>query len=122
MSWVLEKPDGTYLRANAWTWRPVVALLERHHLLDAEKLELLGYNVTVEITGDEAGRIAAFLDDYLDTVPAAGRVLLDGSVTTEPETDELYRYDPERNYSAIVGWLREFRVFTRDAPLDFTAG
>jgi hypothetical protein len=122
MSWRLETPDGAVLRVNAWNWRPFLALLERHGVLDADTVEPLGYNTTVEVTGEEADRIARFLDGYLPGVPGDGRVLLDGSVTTEPDTFELYRDDLDRNYSATAAVLARLRDFCRDARDGFTAG
>jgi hypothetical protein len=122
MSWTLETPDGTVMRVNAWNWRPALALFERHGVLDADTVELLGYNNTVEVTGEEAARIARFLDGYLAGVPRDGRVLPDGSVTTEPDTFELHRDDLDRNYSATAEVLAELRDFCRDARGGFTAG
>ena len=122
MSWTLETPDGTVMRVNAWNWRPALALFERHGVLDADTVELLGYNNTVEVTGEQAARIARFLDGYLAGVPRDGRVLPDGSVTTEPDTFELHRDDLDRNYSATAEVLAELRDFCRDARGGFTAG
>jgi hypothetical protein len=121
MSWTLETPDGESLVVNAWTWRPTLELLERSGVLDANTTELLGYNIAVDITGEQAQRIATFLDVYLESTPTGGRVLLDGSITTEPDTFEFYRDDVGRNYSATVVWLARFRDFCRTATGGFTA-
>ena len=121
MSWTLETPGGESLAVNAWNWRPTLELLERSGLLDADTTEMLGYNIAVELTGEQARRIAAFLDTYLATAPAEGRVLLDGSIVTEPDTYEFHRDDLGRNYSATVGWLTRFRDFCRTATDGFTA-
>ncbi|KAB8188447.1 hypothetical protein FH608_044215 [Nonomuraea phyllanthi] len=120
MSWTLETPDGRTLSVNAWNWRPALELLESAGVLDAETAELLGYNILVELGGEDARRIAAFLDSYLSTAPAGGRVLLDGSVTTEPDTFEFHRDDLARNYSATVEWLTRFRDFCHAATNGFT--
>jgi hypothetical protein len=122
MSWTLETPDGTVVHVNSWNWRPFLALLERHGVLDADTVERLGYNNTVEVTGEEAARIARFLDGYLPGVPGDGRVLLDGAVTTEPDTFELHRDDLARNYSATAAVLAGLRDFCRGARDGFTAG
>jgi len=122
MSWTLTKPDGTRLDVNAWNWRATLALLERHEILGAETIELLGYNIDVEIPGDDARRIAAYLADYLATLPGDGRVMLDGAVTTEPDDGTFYRDDLARNYSATADWLTRFRDFCRTATDGFTAG
>jgi hypothetical protein len=122
MSWTLERPDGESVKINAWNWRPTLALLEEHRILDDETLELLGYNVWIEVSGEQAGRIADFLDGYLPTLPADGRVRLDGSVTTEPDDGTFHRVDLDLNYSATAGWLARFRDFCRDATDGFGAG
>ncbi|MEV5539484.1 hypothetical protein AB0L13_21740 [Saccharopolyspora shandongensis] len=122
MGWSLETPGGESIDVNAWNWRPTLVLLAQYDLLDAEKLELLGYNCFERVTGEEAGRIAAFLDDYLATVPDDGRVRLDGSVTTEPDDYQLQGEDPAKNYSAAHAWLTEFRDFCRQADDGFVAG
>jgi hypothetical protein len=122
MSWTLTTPDGTRLHVNAWNWRATLALLERHELLDAETIELLGANFDVEVAGDDARRIAAFLADYLATMPPDGRVMLDGAVTTEPDDGTFYRDDLARNYSASADWLTSFRDFCRTATDGFIAG
>ncbi|MEV0614604.1 hypothetical protein AB0I81_14845 [Nonomuraea sp. NPDC050404] len=121
MSWTLETSDGRSLDVNAWNWRPTLALLEEAGVLDAETAGLLGFNSAIELTGDEARRIAVFLDGYLTTsVPAEGRVLLNGSVTTEPDTYEFHRDDLARNYSVSAEWLARFRDFCRNATNGFT--
>ncbi|MEV5889819.1 hypothetical protein [Nonomuraea fuscirosea] len=120
MSWTLETPDGRSLSVNAWNWRPTLELLEQAGVLDEETLELLGYNILVELSGADARRIAVFLDGYLPAVPGEGRVLLDGTVTTEPDTFEFHRDDLGRNYSATAQWLTRFRDFCRDAPDGFS--
>ncbi|GAA1619109.1 hypothetical protein GCM10009733_014320 [Nonomuraea maheshkhaliensis] len=120
MSWTLRTPDGRSLRANAWNWRPTLELLERGRVLDEETLMALGCNGRVELSGAEARQIAVFLDGYLPGVPGEGRVLLDGTVTTEPDTFEFHREELDRNYSATAEWLTDFRDFCRDAPQGFT--
>lgn len=120
MSWTLEAPDGRSLDVNAWNWRPTLELLESAHVLEAETVGLLGCNVLVELSGEDARRIAAFLDDYLADVPAGGRVGLDGSVTTDPDTYELHRDDLASNYSATAEWLSRFREFCHAATNGFT--
>ncbi|MEV0379947.1 hypothetical protein [Nonomuraea sp. NPDC050643] len=119
MSWTLETPDGRSLNVNAWNWRPTLELLESSGVLDADTAELLGYNILVELSGEDAQRIAAFLETYLATAPTGGRVMLDGSVTTEPDTFEFHREDLARNYAATVEWLTRFRDFCLTATDGF---
>ncbi|MEU8251360.1 hypothetical protein [Nonomuraea sp. NPDC048916] len=121
MSWTLETPNGEPLKVNAWNWRPTLELLESSGILDTDTAALLGYNIAMELTGEQAQRIATFLDAYLATTPAGGRVLLDGSITTDPDTFEFHRDDIGRNYSATVAWLTRFRDFCRTATDGFTA-
>ncbi|MFI7149536.1 hypothetical protein ACIBO2_31840 [Nonomuraea sp. NPDC050022] len=122
MSWTLETPNGESLDVNAWNWRPTLELLEKSGTLDADTTELLHDNIDVELTGEQAQRIAIFLETYLAHIPAGGRVLLDGSNTTEPDSFEFHRDDLDRNYSATVVWLTCFRDFCRTATDGFTAG
>ncbi|GII75875.1 hypothetical protein Sru01_08570 [Sphaerisporangium rufum] len=122
MSWKLETPSGESLHVNAWNWRPTLELLEESGVLDAETIAFLGFNGDFDLTGEQAQRIAAFLDTYLADVPVGGRVLLDGSITTEPDTFEFHRDDLARNYSATVPWLTRFRDFCRTATAGFTVG
>ena len=63
-----------------------------------------------------------FLQSYLTGLPEDGRLGLDGGVTTEPDSFELYRDDVARNYSATVGWLAQFRDLCRGATDGFTVG
>ncbi|SEG67405.1 hypothetical protein SAMN05444920_103869 [Nonomuraea solani] len=121
MSWTLETPDGRSLHVNAWNWRPTLELLESSGVVDAETAELLGYNISVDLSGEDAQRIATFLEGHLAAIPADGRVLLDGSVTTEPDTFAFHRDDLARNYSATAEWLARFRDFCRSATEGFTA-
>ncbi len=120
MSWTLTTPDRRSLHVNAWNWRPTLGLLESADVLDADTLALLGYNISVELSGEDARRIATFLDAYLADISAGGRVRLDGSVTTEPDTYEFHREDLAGNYSATVGWLRLLQEFCHAATDGFT--
>jgi hypothetical protein len=122
MSWTLKTPNGESLDVNAWNWRPTLELLKKSGTLDADTTELLGYHSDVELTGEQAQRIATFLETYLANIPAGGRVLHDGLITTEPDTFEFHRDDLDRNYSATVEWLTCFREFCRTATDGFTAG
>ncbi|MFF0860987.1 hypothetical protein ACFYUV_04465 [Nonomuraea sp. NPDC003560] len=120
MGWDLETPEGGRLSVNAWNWRPTLSLLEEARVLDPETACLLGFNGRMTLTGADAGRIAAFLDDYLGGLPEHGRVRLDGEVTEEPDDHRLHRDDLALNYSATASWLRDLRDFCRAAPNGFT--
>jgi hypothetical protein len=87
-------------------------LLVREALsLDEERFEKLQVNGIGEtISGNEAMKLAEFLDNYLSRFPPPGRLLLDGSVTNEPKS---YDGEGNDNYSASYAWLVQFREFCR---------
>ena len=58
----LANPENA-LDINMWNWRPTIALIGLTRLIDAERLELMGYNGTgVEIIEAEAHAIGRFLE------------------------------------------------------------
>lgn len=100
------------LRVNVYVWRATLEVLRRAHLLDTGTLERAGFNFAgADVPAAAAARIATYLEGFLRGVDADSRVLLDGTVTREPDTYELYREDPARNYSAPVSWLGDFQEF-----------
>jgi hypothetical protein len=115
MGFELVAQDGRTVSFAADEWLPTVELLSREGLLEPLKVALAHYNACTAVTGDEARRIAAFLDGYLATVPADGRVLLDGSVTTEGEPSRRNGADPTRAYAVPVERLAHFRDFCRSS-------
>jgi hypothetical protein len=112
----LEPTTGESISINGWNWRPTLELLHRTGILSDEALELMSFNGGGgEVTPDEAGRISEFLDGYLARLGPDDRVMLDGAVTTEPDTGEFHRDDLARNYSATFAWLVRFRDFCRSS-------
>jgi hypothetical protein len=107
--------DVESLYASFWTWRPVVGLLQ-----DASVINLQGIGpipesfLWAEVDAEQAERIADFLDIFIQKLGADQRVLLDGSITDVPDTNELY-WDEEwhKNYSTHKQWLISFRDFCR---------
>jgi len=104
------------LFVNFWNWRPTVNLIGSFGLIDNERLELLQHSFCGgEVSTEEAVQIADRIEgDVLAKMPQDGRVLLDLSVTTEPDDGTLYKGDESaKNYSATAGWLRQFVAFCR---------
>jgi hypothetical protein len=102
--------------ASFWVWRPVVSLLREASVANLESLgPVPGSFILAEVDGEQGKQIADFLDSFLLSVGADGRLLLDGSITNTPDTGEFYRDEAEsyKNYSAPKKWLTDFRDFCR---------
>lgn len=112
MAFSLVPTTGEDIWINAWNWRPTEELVRRTGIVPGETLELLEYGIG-EVTAEQAGRIADFLDDYLSRLTPNDRVTLAGQVIDEPDTYEFHRDDLSRNYSASYEWLTRFRDFCR---------
>jgi hypothetical protein len=109
----LGNEDNTIL-VNFWNWRPTVEIIAASRIIDAERLEMMRHQCTgVEVTAIEARLIAEVLTrHWLSRLKPNGRVLLDLSITYEPDTFENYQGDEwTKNYSATETWLREFHAF-----------
>jgi hypothetical protein len=111
----VRRSDDDILFVNWWTWRPLVALLRRHRVIDAPTAEALDlvYVTDFGLTAAQTVGVADFLDAYVQTHRPGERVLLDGSTTTEPDTLQVYLDDWDKNYSVDVDWLTEFAAFCR---------
>ncbi len=106
--------DEHYVAVNFWNWRPTLELIRSFNIIDDGRLELMGTQcVGAEVTKLEATAIAHRLEtDVLPSLPDDGRVLLDSSVTTEPDDGTFYHDDEvEKNYSASRKWLLKFAEF-----------
>lgn len=103
------------ISVNFWNWHPTVEILRDANLIDAVRLEGLHESFSgTRITKEEARAIACHLRQHvLQALPHGARVLLDGSVTTEPDDGKLYRTPEEshKNYSATKSWLESFAEF-----------
>ena len=108
----LANPEHS-LDINMWNWRPTIALIGLTRLINAERLELMGYNGTgVEITEAESRAIGRFLEiEVLPALRPGTRLTYDLSVTDEPDDHTFYREDFARNYSASFEWLTHFAQF-----------
>jgi hypothetical protein len=113
MTVILKSPNGTDLQVNWWNWRPTVSLFGPPLALSDEDMERLQTNgIGASVSVAQAGAISDFLDTYLDTIPEAGRVLLNGSVVTTPKSFALDLIG-DSNYSANREWLARFRDFCK---------
>jgi hypothetical protein len=107
-------PDDD-LQVNGWNWRPTLELLRRARLLDDETLErAAAQGAGGLVTGEQALRIAAYLDRYLAGLAPGQRVRYDLTVTGEPRgTGPVVDQETRELYSATYEWLSRFRDFCR---------
>lgn len=109
--------EENFLLINFWNWRPTVSLvgyLIQPDEADPNRLERLAGGAGVDVSADEAKAIARFLlEQVLPNLGENGRILLDGSVTNEPDVGTLYSEPHEqwRNYSVQREWLEKFAQF-----------
>ncbi|HEY8559827.1 MAG TPA: hypothetical protein VIL74_05445 [Pyrinomonadaceae bacterium] len=104
------------LSVNAWNWRPTLAIIESFGILDAERLEMLGYNIGTEVAKDEARAIGEKIrDEILPGLNPQSRVLYDLTVTEEKDDGRFFREKEEfwQNYNASREWLKNFSEFCR---------
>jgi len=114
MSFTLTRSDGHAITFNAWTWKPITALLINAQLIDGETFELLQYNLGTELSGAQVGSIAVFLDRYVSSLSTSTVRILNDLTESDTEDDGTFFRDPaqlHRNYSASVESLRQFRDF-----------
>src|SRR5712692_4888596 len=111
MEFCLVPQRGEDLFINAWNWRPTVELLWAHALISDAQRELMNDNAGAEIDRDHALCIAEFLITFLESLGPGDRVMYDLTITSQPDTFEIYRYEPEKNYAATAAWLATFRDF-----------
>ena len=110
--------DEHYVAVNYWNWRPTLELIRSFRIIDDKRLELMSTQcVGAEVTQQEATAIAHQLESgVLHSLPESGRVLLDSSVTSDPDDGTFYRDDEvEKNYSASKEWLLKFSQFCRSS-------
>lgn len=115
MSFVLKPQSGKEFEMNAWQWRTILELLGTHTVLNEELLKAMGYNGDIEVTEEEAGRIADFLDKFLSAMKSGERLNLDQTTTDKPDDGTFHRDNLEENYSASYEILARFRDFCRSS-------
>ncbi|MFX1537588.1 MAG: hypothetical protein ACFFDI_25580 [Promethearchaeota archaeon] len=103
-------------KVNWWNWRPTIELIRKLGIIDDTRLHLMCFNVTgVSVTKEEAQQIGeTFQADLLPKINSGQRILLDLSITSEPDDDKFHRDDLGKNYSARYEWLEEFTEFCLD--------
>lgn len=103
------------LHANWWRWRPTVEVIRSLGLFDEDRLDHLSNGIG-KFTEAEAQQIANALEQQvLPGVHQGQRVLLDGTVSNQPDNGIFYRTSEEqhRNYSADRDWLVQFIAFCK---------
>ena len=110
-----------WLFVSAWNWRPIVAIIESFRIVDEHRVSLMYVQClsvnTDYITIYEANSIARRIEtEVLDGFPPGGRVLLDLSVTTQPDDGKIYLGEEAyKNYGAYEFEVREFVKFCRES-------
>ena len=103
---------------NWWNWRPTLALLAQSGIIDAERLERMGFNGGgAEVTAEEARRIADYIStSVLPNLREQDEVKLDGRVSDEPSWSGPISQVPssEMLYGATPRWLETFVAFCRE--------
>jgi hypothetical protein len=110
------KRDYHAVYCNGWNWRPTVELLRLSGLFDRERLEMMGYNGSTEVSEGEARAVARFMEEnVLPALRPGDRLRLNGSITDVPgngascsKASELFK-----NYSETEEWLRRFVDFCK---------
>lgn len=103
------------LRSNWWNWRATVEIIRSFNLFDDARLNDLSDGIG-EFSPDETRTLIEYLDLYVTSQLALGaRVLLDGTITEEPDDGTFYRSSSEQhlNYSADREWLTQFVAFCK---------
>lgn len=115
MAYSLTPAAGESLWVNRWKWRPTIELLVRAGILSPERAERLHYNGgSGDVSAAEAGRIGQFLESFLASMTSGQRLLIDGAISGDPDTGELFGGpDWDKNYSATFEWLQKFRDFCK---------
>jgi hypothetical protein len=116
---VILKPTATAsedLQLNWWIWRPIMAELRRARVVTDDQFERMSGNFYGgRATAEDAVRIADHLEAVAARLGEKGRLLLDGSMTTEPDSYELHHDDVSKNYSAPREHVTRFIAFCRQS-------
>ncbi len=100
------------LRVNNWNWHPIARLIATFDIIDAERLEMMHYNGATIIEKEEAHRIGRRIQtEVLPLLRPGERLLLDLTVTDEPDVGTFHRADLFRNYGTQYEWLNDFAEF-----------
>jgi hypothetical protein len=123
MSFILIPKNGEDIQINAWNWRPTIELLRQAKLISDDLWDAMGANGRgASVDADMAGRIAAYLDQRLQSMKPADRMRADLSITSIPKkgfvitpTTKVEQIDAVEAYSATYEWLAQFRDFCRSS-------
>ena len=103
------------LAFNWYTWRPIIEIIRASGaIIDGVKLELIGYNVSAEISKGECRIIVEYIEtSILGRLSAGDRLMIDGTITSIPDDGTLYRdpLDSYKNYSVSKESLIKFIDF-----------
>ena len=102
MSVILEAPDGSDLKVNAWNWGVLHHLVERAGLFSEEVWVPKRYNGGGALDAAQVAALADFLAERVRPLIGTGeRMFFDGSVTDVPDDGTFYRAEDElwKNYS-----------------------
>ena len=118
MSVILEAPDGSDLKVNAWNWGVLHHLVERAGIFSDDLWVPKRYNGGGALDEDEVVRLADHL--AAQVVPLIGegeRMFFDGSITDVPDDGTFYRAEDElwKNYSLTRQVLDDVISFLRAA-------
>jgi len=107
--------DKRDLQLNAWHWRTILVLLEVSEAVTKERLEVMGISgACPSFSREEARSIATALrTKVLSGLQPDDRVMLNGTITKEPDDGTLFRdpKDHHRNYSTNAQVLEKLCDF-----------
>ncbi len=124
MSLILEATNGSDLQLNVWSWGVIHQLVERAGILPEEVWAPKRHNGGGRLETAQVAALADFLEREVSRRVIPGkRMLLDGSVTGEPDDGTFYREPTEqwKNYSLDHDVLARLIEFLREAngPVTF---
>jgi hypothetical protein len=124
MSVILARQDGADLRLNVWNWGVLHHVVATAGVLADEVWEPKRFNGGGTLERSDVQTLATFLRQRVLACLAPGeRMLLDGTVTAEPDDGTFFRAEADlwRNYSLHHQVLVEVIEFLEaaDGPVDF---
>jgi hypothetical protein len=103
------------LQLNAWHWRTILMLLDVSETVSKERLETMGISgACPTLSRAEASSIAAALrNKVLSGLGSDERIMLDGTLTKEPDHGTFFRdpQDQHKNYSTNAQVLKKLCDF-----------
>lgn len=104
------------VHTNVWNWKPTLEIIKDLDVIGEQRVRQMQYNATgFTVSQEEAELLGnAIRVKYLSKMTPKHRVMMDLSITDEPDDGTLYRGDDSqawKNYGAQYGWLEEFSNF-----------